>query len=185
MARLPRLPQINDFPTSCRLSIIPPQNNNSSAVTNALILLHGLGDSEAPFKNLAESLALPDTVSISLRAPQIIPPFLTGSDAPAFYWSDDLLFDEQANSIDGDGGFVRTTGLLEEIITVLANRCGFKERDLWFLGFGQGAMAALGLVTKVERGGGAGRDEFGGVVAIGAGLPKETLTWIPATASDR
>ncbi|POS88424.1 hypothetical protein EPUL_000170 [Erysiphe pulchra] len=129
-------------------------------------------------------MALPDTVSISLRAPHIIPPFLTGSDAPAFYWSDDLLFDEQANNIDGDGGFVRATGLLEEIITVLVNRCGFKQRDLWFLGFGQGAMVALGLVAKIERAGSVGRDEFGGVVAIGAGLPKETLTWIPAKSSD-
>lgn len=185
MTRLPRLPQINDFLTSCQLSIIPPRNNNSSTVTNALVLLHGLGDSEVPFKYLAESMALPDTVSISLRAPHIIPPFLTGSDAPAFHWSDDLLLDEQTNSIDGDGGFTRAIGLLEEIITVLANRCGFKERDLWFLGFGQGAMALLGFVAKIERERSAGRDEFGGVVAIGAGLPKATLSWIPAMVSDK
>lgn len=184
MARLPRLPILSDFSTSCYLSIIPSQNKNS-AVINALILLHGIGDSEVPFKNFAESMALPATVGISLRAPHPIPPFLTGSDTPGFRWSDDLLFDEPRNCLDGDAGFSCAIKLLEEIVMVLLHQCGFKERDIWFLGFGQGAMAALGLITKMERDGKASPDGFGGVVAIGAGLPKESLTWIPTEVSEK
>lgn len=178
MSNRPELPEINDFPHCYHLSITPPQTKR--AVTSVLLLLHGLGDSEVPFTNLARSLALPETVAIALRAPCPIPPFFTGSDLPAFHWSDDLLFDEHTADMDADGGFSRAILFLEDILSVLVRRCGFQERDVWILGYGQGASVGLAFVAKTEKerkplGG------FGGIVAIGGGLPKETLTWIPQT----
>ncbi|RKF80418.1 putative hydrolase C9G1.08c [Golovinomyces cichoracearum] len=180
MTRRPRLPEKSDFPSINRLSIVPPQGN--SALTSVLLLLHGLGDTEVPFMKLAQSLSLPATVGIAIRAPSLIPPLLTGLEAPAFHWSDDLLFNEHNFNMDSDGGFSRAISSLEEIVLNLQHRCGFEERDILILGFGQGASVGLGFIAKMER------EEkpvsgFGGIVAIGGGLPKETLYWIPDTPS--
>ena len=41
--------------------------------TNLLILLHGLGDTAAPFASLAKSLNLPQTATLSLQGPQRVP----------------------------------------------------------------------------------------------------------------
>jgi hypothetical protein len=40
---------------------------------NILLVFHGLGDSEAPFATFASKLELPQTSSISLRAPLSVP----------------------------------------------------------------------------------------------------------------
>lgn len=41
--------------------------------TSLLLLLHGLGDSAAPFANLARSLSLPQTATLALNAPLRVP----------------------------------------------------------------------------------------------------------------
>ena len=37
---------------------------------NLLILLHGLGDTHAPFTNLGKQLKLPQTATLAIRAPE-------------------------------------------------------------------------------------------------------------------
>ncbi|GAA6016744.1 hypothetical protein JCM10207_003238 [Rhodosporidiobolus poonsookiae] len=57
------------FP-SLRFSYSPSRDGTSS---NLLILLHGLGDTLHPFANLAHSLNLPQTATLSLQAPERVP----------------------------------------------------------------------------------------------------------------
>ncbi|SZF00020.1 unnamed protein product [Blumeria hordei] len=183
MAHRPRLPQPSDFLPSQVLSITPPVPAHTAA-TNALILLHGLGDTHLPFSNLARSLALPATVCIALRAPNLIPPLFSGTDVPAFHWADDLLFDPTTGAMDADAGFARAHAALDDVAKVLVSSCGFHERDIYFLGFGQGATAGFGWLGRAERAG-TGRGGYGGIIAIGAGLPKELLSWMPASAAEK
>ncbi len=58
-----------------------------SRLTNALILLHGIGDSEIPFARLGRNLNLPETVCIALRGPKQVP-FMTEdeSDYGVGFW---------------------------------------------------------------------------------------------------
>lgn len=87
-----------------------------------------------------------------------------------------MLFDEGKGEIELDSGF-RTTlkVLLEDVImSVLVEKCGYPPRNILFLGFGQGGMAALSAVSSSSL-------EFGGAVSIGGRLPSSSA--IAATKS--
>ncbi|KAL2076044.1 hypothetical protein VTL71DRAFT_987 [Oculimacula yallundae] len=157
-----RLPTKADFPQNLILDIIPP---SSGSPINTLILLHGLGDTQTSFSTLGKNLNLPETVCISLRGLNPIPPIFTGSETPAFHWGDDVLVDEGKGEIDPDAGFKMVESVLGEIfLKALREKCGFEARNVLFLGFGQGGMAALHVVSKRE-------EEFGGVISVGGRLP--------------
>jgi predicted esterase len=162
----PRLPTKSDFPPSLTLDIVPPP---TGIPANILLLFHGIGDTQFSFTSLAKNLNLPSTACISIRGPNPIPSIFTGSDAPAFHWGDDVLFDEQKGEIDLDTGFKTSTTILSQdvIRNVLMRKCGYEARDILMLGFGQGGMAALGAIAAVGNAGG----EFAGVVSIGGKLP--------------
>jgi predicted esterase len=159
----PRLPTKADFPSSLTVEVIPPSTGQP---VNILILLHGLGDTNKPFTSLGKNLRLPETACLSLQGPNPIPPIFTGSDAPAFHWGDDVLFDERKGDIELDAGFNTSSRILLEIVVkdVLIGKCGYPARNVLFLGFGQGGMAALQAVASSDL-------EFGGVVSIGGRLP--------------
>lgn len=77
-----------------------------------------------------------------------------------------MLFDEGRGEIELDAGFGKGVDRLwKDVIQVLIGTCGYKARNILFLGFGQGAMLPLALA--MEKGG----DEFGGIVSIGGRLP--------------
>ncbi|KUJ17830.1 alpha/beta-hydrolase [Mollisia scopiformis] len=161
----PRLPTKTDLPSSLTLDIIPP---STGSPINILILLHGLGDTQASFAQLGKNLNLPETACISIRGPNPIPPIFTGSDTPAFHWGDDVLVDEAKGDIDLDAGFDTCQKIFGNIIQdVLITKCGYPPRNVLFLGFGQGGMAAL-HVASLSSG------EFGGVVSIGGRLPSSS-----------
>ena len=169
---MPRLPISSDFPSSLTLSIVPPPLNSAMPKdpVNILILLHGLGDIHTPFASFARQLNLPETAAISLCGLSPIPPFFTGSDAPAFHWGDDILVDESKGEVDLDAGYERAIQVLNrDVVTVLIEQCGFRERNIIWFGFGQGAMAALGVATSLDH-----EREFGGVVSIGGRLATNT-----------
>jgi predicted esterase len=158
-----RLPLPNDFPSSAKLSIIPP---STGSPVNILILLHGLGDTETSFAQLGKNLNLPETACIALRGFSPIPELFTGSDRPSFHWGDDVLFDEGRGEIELDSGFGKgVERLWKDVIQVLMGTCGYKARNILFFGFGQGAMLPLALAVE-KRG-----EEFGGIVSIGGSLP--------------
>ncbi|KAK4501724.1 hypothetical protein PRZ48_007533 [Zasmidium cellare] len=154
-----RLPKTDDFPASVKLNIVPPPNNNPP--TNTLLLLHGLGDTNTPFTTLASQLNLPETACISLQGPN---PLL---DLGGFHWGDDIIFDSTNGGLDSDAGFAKTTEVLKNVVQEgLVGKCGFKEREILLLGFGQGGMAALNYAVTHHP-----TKELGGIISIASGLP--------------
>jgi predicted esterase len=154
-----RLPSKDDGIPST-YAIVPPPKGQPP--TNVLILLHGLGDSEAPFKSFGEKLQLPETACISLRGPTNLPFDLQGA-----HWGDDIVFDNDG-TIDLDTGFKRgTKRVLDDVIRkVLVDKCGYRLREILLFGFGHGGMLALNIAAELGR-----DDELGGVVSIGGPLP--------------
>ena len=163
---MPILPTASQFASHPSLAssilITPPPT--PTPPRSILILLHGLGDTNAPFHNLASQLSLPHTACISLRAPSPIPALLAGTDQTGFHWGDDLELDSRTGALDFDAGFSTAARPLGELLAVLLGECGFVARDVHFLGFGQGGMAAL-AVAEAWPG-----VEFGGVIAVGTGI---------------
>lgn len=166
----PRLPTPADFPAHIPVAIIPPARPSDSAI-NVLILLHGLGDSEASFATLARRLALPETVCVCVQAPQALPFDLGG-----YHWGDDIVFDHHhhdptaggGGALDMDAGFSKATSLLRHDILdgALVGRCGYARARIVLFGFGQGGMAAMALAASLPL-----VHELAGLVSVGGPLP--------------
>ncbi|CAO2647130.1 Nn.00g080520.m01.CDS01 [Neocucurbitaria sp. VM-36] len=164
-----QLPKKVDFPSSVHLSITPPPA--SQPPTNVLILLHGLGDTNASFTKLGQQLNLPETACIALQAPNPLPFDLGG-----FHWGDDMIFDQKTGEMDVDSGFKAATRLLVDTVIrqCLIGKCGYTAREIMIFGFAQGGMVGLQAATELDG------DELGGVVSIGGALslslPLENLS---------
>ena len=154
-----RLPKVSDFDSSLTLSITPPPS--SQKPVNVLILLHGLGDSQEPFKQLGQQLNLPETACISLRGPTPLP-----FDMGGYQWGEDLVFDQGTGQLDFDTGFKKSTETIMKVVMTLKDKCSYSYRDILLFGFGQGGMAALNAAVSIQAG-----NELSGVVSIGASLP--------------
>ncbi|KAL2848500.1 Alpha/Beta hydrolase protein [Aspergillus pseudoustus] len=167
-----RTPQKSDFSSSLSFTLTPPPPlSNSRTPPNILLLLHGLGDTHAPFTNLAKSLALPETTILTIQAPN---PLLL--DIPGFHWGDDINFDSRTGALDMDAGFnTAKRFLVEDIVKkVLLEKCGYHLREITMLGFGQGGMSGLVVAQELVSEGGStsgGAGELGGVISIGAAYP--------------
>ncbi|KAL6722349.1 hypothetical protein ACLMJK_001456 [Lecanora helva] len=161
-----RLPLPTDFPSSPKLDIIPPPTS-SPQLSNVLILLHGLGDTSTSFTNLARQLSLPETICLSIQAPTPLPFELGG-----FHFGDDIQFDPTTGQMEFDTGFSKISQVLRVgvIQEALIQKCGFKPREILFLGFGQGAMGALAAAASIST------DEFGGIISIGGPLPSSATS---------
>ncbi|MCJ1341054.1 hypothetical protein MMC09_006350 [Bachmanniomyces sp. S44760] len=160
-----RVPTSSDFPPYLHLSIIPPPA--SQTPVNILILLHGLGDTNLPFKTLATQLSLPETACLSIQAPTPLPFELGG-----FHWGDDIAFDQTSGKMEFDTGFKKTVDVLgkEMIKDGLIGKCGYAAREILILGFGQGGMAALGTSMYLSQTQ-TPNEELGGIISIGGPLP--------------
>ena len=156
----PQQPTPSDFPSHINASIIPPPSGQTPV--NILLLLHGLGDTNTSFTNLARQLSLPETACISIQAPTPLPFDLGG-----FHWGDDITFDSSQATMDYDTGFSKSSNIIsEDIITnILVQKCCYKPRNILLFGFGQGAMAAIAAAISLES-------ELGGIVSIGGPLPE-------------
>lgn len=169
-----RLPTKADFPLSATLSITPRMSHlavlllllltfaapSSQPPTNILILLHGLGDTNAPFTKLGEQLNLPETACLALQAPNPVPFDLGG-----MHWGEDMIFDSSTGEMDMDTGLQGSTRLvLDQIIREgLIGKCGYKGREIMIFGFAQGGMVGLQVAAELE-------EELGGVISIGGPL---------------
>jgi predicted esterase len=133
----------------------------SQPPTNVLILLHGLGDTNASFTKLGQQLNLPETACIAVQAPNGLL-----LDIGGFNWGDDIVVDQSTGEIDMDTGFKAATRLLLErvIREGLIGKCGYKARDIMIFGFAQGGMAGLQVAVEFDN------NELGGMVSIGAGV---------------
>lgn len=174
-----RLPNKSDFPPAINLTVTPrkqPSNfgsmlgtqtltsraaPSSQPPTNVLILLHGLGDTNASFTRLGQQLSLPETACIALQAPNPLPFELGG-----FHWGDDLIFDQSTGEMDLDTGFKISIRILVDGIIrgALISKCGYKAREIMIFGFAQGGMVGLQAAAEFEG------EELGGVISIGGVL---------------
>ncbi|KAI9658712.1 MAG: hypothetical protein M1821_002272 [Bathelium mastoideum] len=165
-----RQPTIDDFPANeVALSLTAPPNNQPP--TNVLILLHGLGDTNASFETLGKQLSLPETTCISIRGPKALPFDLDG-----FHWGDDIVFDQATGNMDLDTGFQHSTRVITEkvIKDTLIKKCKFKSRNIMIFGFGQGGMAAVATARDLEGTDDISNIELGGVVSVGGVLPESS-----------
>ncbi|KAK3299180.1 uncharacterized protein B0H64DRAFT_454909 [Chaetomium fimeti] len=182
------------------ISLVYP--NPRESTTSILLLLHGLGDSEAPFTTFARNLSLPGVLSISIRGTAPLPALLTSTNNPnnqqqqGYHWGDDITFSSSSGQLDPDPGFATARRWITErlIGEVLLRRCGWEVGDVMVFGFGQGGSVALGLGSWLRRGGFEGSSEgasegggdgngdglggraLKGVVSVGGGLP---LSMVP------
>ncbi|KXL47631.1 MAG: hypothetical protein FE78DRAFT_77951 [Acidomyces sp. 'richmondensis'] len=163
-----RLPLLEDFPSNVILSIVPPPNNDPP--TNVLVLLHGLGDTRDAFTHLGKQMSLPETVCISVQGPHRL------LDLGGFHWGDDIIFDSASGGLDVDAGFKQAVAMLKGLVVDdVIEKCGYKAREVFLLGFGQGGMAALSVAVEMHQN---FRDpasaELGGVISIGGPMPSES-----------
>ncbi|KAI5786497.1 Alpha/Beta hydrolase protein [Peziza echinospora] len=180
-----RAPLKSDFPSSISQLVtivsppVSPQTASSAPArppANILILLHGLGDTPDSFTSLGAALQLPETACISLRGPASLPFGLQG-----FHWGDDI---EMATSgtLDPDAGFTKSRTLLHQVVEeVLVTSLGYPRRAIFFLGFGQGGMAALDFASLLKAKQGEGDNEYGGVISIGGPLPHSSPSHTAST----
>jgi len=159
-------PTTNDFPSNLQLTITPPPSLSTQPI-NALILLHGLGDTNASFTNLGKQLALPETTCISLQAPTPLPFDLGG-----YHWGDDIVFDQSTGQMELDAGFEKAGKMVEKDIIqdALIGNCGHNPRDIFLFGYRQGAMAAIVAMLSMNS-----LEEFGGIISIGGPVPTSSL----------
>ncbi|EJU04692.1 hypothetical protein DACRYDRAFT_47218 [Dacryopinax primogenitus] len=116
--------------------------SNDGTDENLLILLHGLGDTELPFANLGRSLKLPQTATLSLRAPLRIP-FLE-EDAFQWYPSFDPLGDLLTRP-DPTGA----VDVLLLTLKALVDDCHWPVNKIHLFGFAQGGSVAAELAVRV------------------------------------
>lgn len=111
----------------------------SGVDSNLLILLHGLGDSDAGFFNLGKGLqkTLPQTAVLTVQAP-IAVPFLD----PGMHWMWYPTFDNLGEVLTAPNP-TETVQHFTELIQHLVEHCGWLASSVHIFGFGQGATVAL------------------------------------------
>ncbi|KZT57901.1 hypothetical protein CALCODRAFT_495548 [Calocera cornea HHB12733] len=118
--------------------------SNDGTDENLLILLHGLGDTELPFANLGRSLKLPQTATLSLRAPIRIP-FL---EEEAFQWYPS--FDPLGDLLERPD----PTGALDILVFTLeklVKECGWPINRIHLFGFAQGGSVAAEVALRIWK----------------------------------
>lgn len=124
---------------------------------NLLILFHGFGDTHVPFARLGASLKLPQTATLAIRAPQLIP-FLFPEDPEGFQWyptySDlgELLTKPDPTPVLQD---------LLELLDHLVNDCHWQASNIHLFGFAQGGSVAAELALRYWKHPGSGSRDSG------------------------
>ncbi|KAG0771630.1 hypothetical protein G6F22_016317 [Rhizopus arrhizus] len=133
---------------------------------NLLILLHGLGDSKSPFTRLGQQLKLPQTATLSVQAPEIVP-YMDGCYQwfPSFdMFTGDLLVPGNPERIKG---LMNTRKKMDELLDHLIHHCDWNPPNIFLFGFSQGGTIALDAVLF-----GSVRN-LGGVISISGYLLEE------------
>jgi hypothetical protein len=197
----PRVPTEADFaPLRPSLTFTLTWPKPAELTTSFLIILHGLGDSEAPLTQFAAAMNLPGVLCITVRGVSPLPSALLGfdaEDAPPgaahFHWGDDLKIDPSSEELDPDPGFnAARTAILDRLVRdTLVGRCGWSTKDVMLFGFGQGGSLALGLASSMRLGKkveevtsddatATEAETFKGVVSIGGPLPRSMVPSLSA-----
>ncbi|WVW85426.1 hypothetical protein I302_107464 [Kwoniella bestiolae CBS 10118] len=114
---------------------------------NLLIMLHGLGDSKAPFFDLGKQLNLPSTAVLSLSAPDPIPLM----DHPSFSWYPTFTPTYDPLPLDAQNPTTHIPKLRKLIQTLISKEVGWTLRDIHLFGFGQGGTTALEVGLSIHQ----------------------------------
>jgi predicted esterase len=178
-----RPPRRSAFPAPLRTFSYHASADGTDA--NLLVLLHGLGDSHAPFAQLGRTFALPQTAVLAVRAPFALP-FDLGH---GWFEAIDLARggDPIRPDVPGEArrrdSLAACLGLLEGLLEALAAvgndddgayAGGWRPEEVFLFGFAQGGTVALEWALRRWR---ARREALGGVVAVAAGLLEERTWW--------
>ncbi|TFY77233.1 hypothetical protein EWM64_g6778 [Hericium alpestre] len=139
-------PRVKPTPKSSSIPVpfsYTPSNDGTDE--NLLILLHGLaGDTHAPFSKLGRSLKLPQTATLTLRAPEQIPYLYE----EAYQWYE---------SFDPLGEFLQRPNptsaldLLAKVLDHLTNDCAWPAHRIHLFGFAQGGTVAAETALRWWR----------------------------------
>ncbi|EKM57227.1 uncharacterized protein PHACADRAFT_208338 [Phanerochaete carnosa HHB-10118-sp] len=116
---------------------------------NLLILLHGLGDTHKPFGRLGRSLKLPQTATLALRAPELIPYLYE----EAYQWYES--FDQLGDLIQNPNP-TPALALMSSVLKHLTVECAWPAERIHLFGFAQGGTVAAEFAlhwwrTELER----------------------------------
>ncbi|SCV73468.1 BQ2448_7394 [Microbotryum intermedium] len=156
LARIHPAPQLSHLVTS---SYAPPKGPTNQVIeSNLLILFHGLGDSHTPFFKLGQSLSLPQTAILSIRAPLRVPLL----EEEAWQWWPS--FDDLGQVIPNPNP-TSTLRLLTQVLDHLLTTCNWHSSQLHFFGNSQGATCASELVLQYQP-----PTPFGSLISISGPL---------------
>ncbi|KAH7341929.1 hypothetical protein B0J17DRAFT_567561 [Rhizoctonia solani] len=125
---------------------------------NVLIVLHGLGDTMAPFVRMAKQLKLPQTATLVLQAPALLPFLDEGEEMYQWYTSFTPLGEliERPNPLPAVEKIHKAVGHLNQ-------DCQWPMSRIHVFGFAQGGSVALESALRLPGG-------MKSVVSIGGGL---------------
>ncbi|KAF5310847.1 hypothetical protein D9619_008005 [Psilocybe cf. subviscida] len=136
----PSSPKVKPPPKTSKISgafFYAPSDDGTDE--NLLILLHGLGDTHRPFSKLGQSLKLPQTAVLALRAPEQVP-FLY-EDAWQWYPS----FDDLGEPIARPNP-TPAIRFLTSVVDHLTKDCAWPIGRIHLFGFAQGGSVAAEFV---------------------------------------
>ncbi len=145
--RIPTAEELRGLPVAARL--IPPKSREG--VENIIIVLHDQSGNEHLLQDFADKNLRPrNTACLLLRGVSAV-----AGKQHSYQWEDNV------------DTFLKTSKLiLEDVISsLLISKCNFPVRKIILFGQGEGAMAALTMVSAWKR------VEFGGVICVGGQLP--------------
>ena len=132
-------PRVKQAPKLAGAFFYAPSDDGTDE--NLLVLLHGLGDTHAPFAKLGKSLKLPQTAVLALRAPTPVP-FLY-EDAWQWFPAFDGL-GAPLTQPDPTPAITYLTTALDH----LTGPCAWPADRIHLFGFAQGGTAALELAVS-------------------------------------
>ncbi|KAM0791768.1 hypothetical protein ACM66B_004032 [Microbotryomycetes sp. NB124-2] len=138
-------PRLSTISKTLQATYAAPNDNGPES--NLLILMHGLGDTDKPFADLARSLNLPQTATLSLRAPERIPLL----EEEAYQWWSS--FTELGELIPNPNPSKTMTLLIQliEHLTSPAPGPAWLPNQIHFFGFAQGGTCAAELALAWSR----------------------------------
>ncbi|KAG8712396.1 hypothetical protein FRC11_000258 [Ceratobasidium sp. 423] len=138
---------------------------------NLLVVLHGLGDTMAPFVRMAKQLKLAQTATLVLQAPELVPFLEEGEEMYQWYTSFTSLGEliERPNPIPA-------VEKVHRIIEYLKQECQWPTTRIHLFGFAQGGSVAL--ESALRFGGGVKS-----VVSVGGGLVESPTRAGPGSAT--